>query len=281
MIVLMPNYEKHPRPYWHVDAKWVAGILLFFSLSSLLVLLNLSNITSRDQAVPATASIVANLFSKNGLDDPGGVAEFKQQTALLPDGATITPLTGFPSVHLTKDQVENLSPADLRVAIFSQLTGAIYDNGLKNAAMQLTNDPKAAQTFTDQAAPLGLLSKQNHEALQKASLIAAAISLVWLVMLVYFSAGWGRLVSPAVVLLAIGPVGTLLGVALLALSQSDTTFGGVVPSSILKVLSNSLQHTYGAALFVALGLLVVASAGRIIQAIIERTARKRPAFLKD
>ena len=277
----MPDHAKHPRPYWHVDAKWVAGILLFFSFSTLLALINLSNITTRDQAVPASASLVAGLFSKNGLDDPSGVAEFKQQAASLPDGATVTPLEEFPSIHLTKEQVESLSPADLRVAIFSQLTGAIYDNGLKNAAAELTSDPKAAQTFIDQAAPLGLLSKQNHEALQKASFVAAAVSLVWLVVLIYFSAGWGRLVSPAMVLLAVGPVGTALGAVLLALSQSDTTLGGVVPSSVLKMLSSSFQHTYGVASFVALGLLVVASVGRIVQSVMERAARKRPAFLKD
>src|SRR5690242_6160959 len=88
--------SKQMRPYWHIDAKWVFGILLCMSLGACLLVYNISTLTSKDQAVPLSAGIVASLFSKNGINDPNGLDELKQQAAALPDNAILTPLSQFP-----------------------------------------------------------------------------------------------------------------------------------------------------------------------------------------
>jgi len=198
----------------------------------------------------------------------------------LPTGALITPLTQFPTLHLTKEQILTLSPADLKIAIFSQLTGAIYDQGLDQAANSFTSDPQAQQTFVQQASPLGLITKERHELLQRITLILGVISLLWLALLVLFSAGWGRLVSPATVLLLVSPIGAVIGLVILGLSQGDGPLSSLAPTSLVSSVGNDLRQSYGLAAVIGVVLLIVAAIGKVIQSIVRRHA-ERPAFLKS
>ncbi len=65
------------RPYWHVDAKWIAGLLLFFVLSAGLLVFNLVQITAEGPAVEMVSTAMALAFSQKGLDDETEIAEFR------------------------------------------------------------------------------------------------------------------------------------------------------------------------------------------------------------
>ena len=279
LMIIKNSKTPRPRPYWHVDAKWIAGILLFISLGASVLLYNLASITVRSQAVPFTASILANLFSKDGQSQAVSTAELQRMAANLPDGATIIPISQFPALHLTKEQVESQSPTELESTLFTQLTGLIYDHGLAGAAAQLTSDPIAQRSFRDQAGPLRIMSKQTHDQLHQLSLIAGAISLVWLALLVLFSAGWGRLVSPGVVLMAVSPAGAIAGLAFATMSQSAN--GLHIPPSFMQSLGSNFERSYGVLAAVGAGLLVLALFGKIVQLIIRRARHETPEFLKD
>src|SRR5258708_3643693 len=160
-------YVSHEiRPYWHVDVKWLSGVLLFVSLGACLFLYNLSNLTERSSAVNISATVIARLFSENGMDYSGDLAGFRKQAASSPSNI-IKPLEQFPTVQLSKYDVLRLSPRDLRIAIFSQITGPIYDKGVKAAAVSLTRDPAQQQQFIQQASVLGIVTESTHELLQK------------------------------------------------------------------------------------------------------------------
>lgn len=274
MILLMVTTQKprRPRPYWYIDAKWVAGLLLFSSLSACLLLYNLSALTERDKAVPISATIVATLFSPKGLDDASGLKKFRKQVASMP-GTTVAPIKQFPSITISKHDALTLGPADLKIALFSQITGPIYDLGLKTAAKQLTPKPADQQEFVSQAQLLGILTKQTHTLLQVLFLGAAIASVVFTALLVFFSAGWGRLASPGIVLLAISPVATLASLFLLHPPTNGYTAGIAMPRNIAEDIGGTLSQSYGYATLLGILLLGTAFAGKVVSALMRQSQK--------
>lgn len=47
------------RPYWHVDAKWVTGLLLVFFLNWMLLTINLVQLTSENRAIDTGSTAMA------------------------------------------------------------------------------------------------------------------------------------------------------------------------------------------------------------------------------
>ena len=263
-MLMFKHNSAQPRPYWHVDAKWISGILLFFSLSACLLFYNLSNLTVRDTAVKLSASVMASLFSKNGLDDEANAAGLRQQVTQSAS-ETVMPIPQFPTITLTKQQVASLSARDLQLAIFSQITGPIYDQGLSIAAATFTNDAQQRDSFIQQAAPLGFLTASTHDALQKLFLFSGLISILLLAAVIFYSAGWGRLVSPGVILLLASPLGSLIGLGLTLMPKNSPSSPiTTLPVGIADTLGTSLTHSYLYAAGVGSTLLLIAIIGKIV-----------------
>lgn len=267
--MLTKQISNRPRPYWHVDAKWIAGILLFVNLGACLLLYNLASLTERDHAVNISATIVASLFSPKGLDDASGLKEFRAQAAKMP-GTTIAPIEQFPSIRISKHDALTLGPRDLKIALFSQITGPIYDLGLKEAAKQFTSSPADQQKFINQAQILGILTKNTHDILQRLFLISSVATVVLFGILVLFSAGWGRLVSPGVVLVSVSPVGTLASLILLHPPTGDGSLTSTLPSNIVEDVGASLSHSYMYAMILGFVLLAFALVGKIASSVLHR-----------
>ena len=274
MLMITKQTSDRPRPYWHVDAKWIAGIILFVALSACLLLYNLANLTERDHAVNISATIVASLFSPKGLDDTSGLKEFRAQVAKMP-GTTVAPIEQFPSIRISKHDALTLGPRDLKIALFSQITGPIYDLGLKDAAKQFTANPADQQKFINQAQLLGILTKSTHDILQGLFVMSMIATVLLFGVLVLFSAGWGRLVSPGVALVSVSPVGTLASLILLHPPTGSGSLTSTLPSNVVEDIGTSLSHSYMYAFCLGVALLVAALAGKIISAIFHRS--KAPA----
>lgn len=265
----METAEK-PRPYWHVDLKWINAILLFFTLSASLLLFNLANLTQREHAIELSGTIVASLFSREGLDDAKGLEEFKQQANASPDGF-IAPIPQFPNVRISKEQANTLSPRELRLAIFKQVTTPIYDKGLQGAAADITSNPDEQQKFVKDAALLGMFTRTTHETLQRAFIIFTVISVLLLAGVIYFSHGWGRLVSPGMLLLLTSPLGAFIGLMILYPPKDGDAPFAALPQIVTQAVGNSLAQSYGSALVLALILLAVAGIGKIVHGILRRS----------
>src|SRR5262249_44550856 len=153
-----------------------------------LLLYNLANLTERDHAVNISATIVASLLSPEGLDDASGLQEFRAQVAATP-GTTVAPIKQFPTIRISKHDALTLGPRDLKIALFSQITGPIYDLGLENAAKQFTPKPADQEKFVNQAQALSILTKSTHETLQHVFQMTAIASVFLMALLVFFSAG--------------------------------------------------------------------------------------------
>jgi len=68
--------RRKPRPYWHVDAKWIAGLLLLSVLGLGQLLFNLAQVTAERPAVETVSKVLALSFSPKGLDDETEIAQF-------------------------------------------------------------------------------------------------------------------------------------------------------------------------------------------------------------
>ena len=253
-----------PRPYWHVDLKWVSGILFFFAVGISLLLFNLSALTERERATTISATVIATMFSKDGLDDPKDIEILKQQAALIP-GDIITPIPQFPTLQVSKADLMAKSPRELRIALFKQLTEPIYDKGLKGAAKEFTADPVSQEKFQKDATLLGAFTKSTHDAFERALLWTSLFAGVMLLLLVYFSAGWGRLVSPGLVLLLVSPLGTIFSLLLLYPPKDGDAPFAALPASVAQEIGTSLNQSYMSATLIGVGLLVLAGVGKIVQ----------------
>ena len=251
------------RPYWHVDLKWMFGILAFLSLWGALLMNAFATLTERQNATEVTSSFVSNIFKSNNVDVSATIAQLKAQAAFLPDDAVIS-LPNLPSVKITKSDLMTKSNEEIQKLAIDQLTGPIYDQGLDKTASDLTQNTTEQKSFKQQAGILGVISKQTHDFLSLASKVVLATSLIWFTGLIYFSAGWGRIVSPGVVLVAVSPVGVVIGGLLELLAKKNESLLNIVPQSVMSNLATAINGTYRTAMLAGIGLLVAAGIGKLI-----------------
>lgn len=247
-----------------MDLKWIFGLSALFALGAALLLFNLSALTERDRAIEVSATVVASLFSKEGLDDASGLEEFRQMAAAAP-GDSFTPIEQFPNIQISKNDALTLSPRDLRIAIFSQLTAPIYDKGLQGAAVEITQDPAEQEKFTREATLLGVFTKSTHEILQRLFYVSAILAIICIAAATYFSAGLGRFVTPGILLLATSPVGAVAGLLLLNPPQDGDSPFAALPPSIAQEVGKSLSQSYTIAALLGILLLVTALVLKIIK----------------
>lgn len=251
------------RPYWHVDAKWVCGLLALGALGVALLFFNLSTLTERERAIKLSGTIVAGLFSREGLDDEQGLVEFRQKVQAMP-GDTVAPLEQYPWLVVSKHDALTLNARELRVKIFSQLTAPIYDKGLKGAAAEMTPDPVAQEKFVRDATLLGFFTKTTHETLRGILMISSIAAVMFVSATIFFSARLGRVVTPGILLVIAGFFGVFLGVMVRYPPRDGDAPFAALPSSVTIEIGNSLLQSYGAASLLGGGLLLVAGVLKIV-----------------
>src|SRR5688572_13330556 len=101
------EHPLKPRPYWHVDAKWITGLLLAFVLGLTLLVYTLVQITAEDPAVDTLSMTMALLFSPQGLDDETEIAQFRQQLSANSE-ASLQPILGL-QITIQATDIANLS----------------------------------------------------------------------------------------------------------------------------------------------------------------------------
>ena len=173
-------------------------------------------------------------------------------------------LPNYPGVKVSKADLLAKTDEQLQQLVAEQVTSPIYDQGLDAAAAQLTTDQTQQQSLKQQLGLLGVMSKQTHDALAVASKVVFALSFLWFAGLIYFSAGWGRLVSPGVVLVLVSPVGVMIGRVFELLSKKNDSFLSFLPQSVLTSIATAINGTYRTAMFGGFALLLIAGIGALI-----------------
>ncbi len=98
------------RPYWHIDAKWITGILLLFLLIMTFLIFTPIQVTAADRGIDLLTIGLASAFSRNGLDQEADVEIMQQKIAESPDG-TWRPIPSLKIVVREQD-IAGLTPKE-------------------------------------------------------------------------------------------------------------------------------------------------------------------------
>jgi hypothetical protein len=260
--MLMNNHNV--RPYWHVDLKWICGILFAVGLGVSLLLFLAATLTSKRIAVPIATEVAASMVSRNGLDDTTDIDEFKKKAAAQPGEAVET----LPGIFVTKADLATLSPRELRLKIFAQVVTPYYELGAKGVAAKQTNDPQEQANIEQQVGVMGLLNQQTHDGLQRSFWISLGALVLPLIGLIRFSAGWGRLVSPGIIMAVMTFPGAVGAVIFEIAKRSSKPAGGggspipnVSPES-LQMIAAAVLPMYVTVFIMGATLLTIAAIGK-------------------
>jgi len=277
-----PSESPKPRPYWHVDAKWITGILLLFLLSATFFTLILSRITAPERGIELLTVLLANSFSREGLDQEADMEIMHEKIAESPDGAW-QPIPNL-NIVVREEDIAGLSPREMRLWFFRQLAEPIYYEGGQGLA-SLSTDPEMQDAMMDgELGVAGFISAETHSKLNKALLVLGLGSLVLLCLLVYFSHRFGRFGSPGCVIF----LAAIPGIVLFSMARGWLEQAGQDPETEVTALSEYTQlatrlavdvlpgivqkglQTYLSLAFLGFGLMLVALIGTWIASVRKR-----------
>lgn len=270
-----------PRPYWHVDAKWVVSILLSVFLAAWLLLMVAYQVTSRDVAVSIMKGAFQAFIDDIPLDQGGEAAvnDLRQRIAESPTKSIQPmPIPGS-SVAITEADLD-LPLTQLRDKIFSpilELAEPLYDKGVRALVAERTDDPAEQEEFAKQLSLVGAIDKQGHNVIGGWLLVVGVAVLPLLAMAVYFSDRFGRIVTPAIVLLMVSLPGLLLFSVLVAGVGQPTESVAEPPQDYLQqALANKGvllpaatvgQNVYTISTIIAVGLIAATSIAKILHSV--------------
>jgi hypothetical protein len=191
------NVSSNARPYWHVDAKWITGLLLILLLNGTFLLFILTQVTAPEPGIEILTVVLASSFSREGLDQEADMQIMRQKIAESPDGAW-QPIPGL-NIVVRAEDIEGLTPREMRLWFFRQLAEPIYYGGQQGLA-NLATDPEMAKNMEGGIGPMGFISAETHGKLNRALIVLGSLSLALLGLLIYFSYRFGRLGSPGCVI---------------------------------------------------------------------------------
>lgn len=237
------------RPYWHVDLKWVFGILLFLSLAVSSILFLLSTLLSPNVAVPSATYIVATQFSKNGLDDRTEIQQIQKKMEAL-GVTTLQPIEGA-DVQISKDELSRLSPREIRLKIFRQVVEPIYYRSASS---------KSNEQAMKQYGALAFLTSDTHRLISALFWWSLAPVALFMAGMVFFSWRYGRLVSPAIMLLLFGTGPTLLILLIINTVKGSTgeDQGGILSPELTKDIAAAVLPYYLTMFLTGICLVVAA-----------------------
>lgn len=280
---MTPEREMGRRPYWHVDAKWVIGLILWFVVSATLLLWNLVLVTEPEPAMNTIGRAMALAFGSRAPNQDAQVAELVRTLHATPD-QSIQPVPGL-RIALRYQDIADLPPQQVRLYIFHQLAEPAYLGGVQELAL-LVDDGQVKAGIQDNKTLLDFFTLQTHQGLQGDLVAAAAISLFLMIPLILFSARFGRIGSPGVLLLTVSLPGALVSSLMGMFSErimaaSAVTAGNpanlptYLVSNAVAPLAQSAVQSYLAVAAFGLGLVFVAVMGNFISWIYMRRHPER------
>lgn len=254
------------RPHWHLDLKWICGLLAAFFLTLTSMLFLLSQLTSEKVAVPLATEVVATLFSRDegGVDDESDIEELKRQVS--EDGMIALPLGDY-EVTITEEQLDELSPREIRLHIFRQVVEPYYYQGARGVAETLSDDSERQEEIVQEAGLLSLINADTHRMITNWLWVSLGLSLVALFGLVWFSYRWGQLVSLGVVftLVSFAPSLILLIFKVAASSTGQSSGSStLLENETVLSLVNALTPVYWTVFGLGFLFLMVAFIGRAL-----------------
>ena len=267
------NQVKKPRPYWHVDAKWITGIFLLLLLNITFLLVWLVQVTSAKQGINLLATTLASSFSfeSGGLEATQDIEILQQKIDESPTGAW-QPIPGL-NILVRQADINGKTPREVRLWFFRQMAEPAYYNG-SQGLMDLATDDETRTKMEGGLGLLGVISAATHRKLMIFLVVSGLVTGLFLVLLIFFSHRSGRLGSPGCAIFLAAIPGLLLFAGLRGwLEKSSQAPPPLEPTILTRytqlavdVLPDTLQKaalTYGILILIGFGLMLIALLGSI------------------
>jgi hypothetical protein len=185
----------------------MASLLLVGALTATLPVAALHRLTTEKTAVTLATHIIAQAFSRQGLDDP---ADIERARAMLRGGKsqTLSLVPGLTTAATYEDTI-NLTPREFRYKIIRQITEPLYHQGVDGLAAQYATSPEQRRKFITDAALLRPFTAPAHRFIGTILLVAGSLVALFLLLVILFSHRVGKLVTPGLILLLTGLPGVL------------------------------------------------------------------------
>lgn len=271
-----------PRPYWHVDLKWLCALVLVAALAVTLPVTAAYRLTAKGPATDLIAYTFAGMTSPQGIDSEEGIGEIKAR--VLKNGSETVSIAGI-EVVFTAEDFNTLSPRELRLKVFRAFANRFYDQGARGFAKSQGFDEATADKFENDATLTSAFSAEAHKRVGTVLFWMVLVDLLTLAAVVYFSRRFGRLVTPGLVLLLVGLPGILFAaiasqnpeVTGTARSESPADQFGMLSlfaSYVAPLVVPHFAGVYMSVLISGASLLVLAGAGKIVHSIVRRRGDK-------
>lgn len=192
------------RPYWHVDVKWIAGLIFTPVFAVTFLLFNLHQATNETNGIKMSSVVLEAMYAPAVMDSADKVEEIKNIIRESPEKA-LKPFPGI-DVEITEEDINNYSVEEITERVFFELAKNIYE--FDSAEMKFNAEGK-----TDALSNLGMMAiftRSGHQYIGKILTYSLLISLVFLILLVRFSYSSGRLISPGLIFILVGLPAVLL-----------------------------------------------------------------------
>lgn len=263
--------EELKHSHWRVDLKWVSALVLIVLLTITLPVIVAYQLTAKESATKLISYTLAGMTSPNGIDSSDGLEEVKQRIAI--NGSETIKIAGV-SVTFTAEDVNTLSPRELRLKVFSAFSNDFYDLGAKGFAEKQGYSGAEVDKFEKDASIFSIFTLKTHNLIGTALAIIILVDLVVAAGLLFFSFRFGKFISLGLVLMLVGLPGLLfmaiaknnsevIGAARTEAATSISDMIGGFVSFISPLIVPYFANTYVIVLLSGLGLLLVAALGRI------------------
>ncbi|NTU69376.1 hypothetical protein HGB13_00910 [bacterium] len=233
------NIKNRPpkTPLWRKLLSKVSFVLLVPIISFTILFAVLFTITEERQAKDTLTLIIASAFSQKGLDDETEIIEIKNKMDLAGVDKFV-PIDGV-MVEISRRDIEELSPRDLRLKIFAEIANLLYSQDEQEINRTITNDE--IKKGLENAGFLGVISKNGHKETEK--LFSYALLLACLVGAVVYSLNKGldRLKVPAKAVLFGSLPGLLISFLLKMLLSQPSPVSISGDSQAANILSNMIN----------------------------------------
>ncbi|MDX1601330.1 MAG: hypothetical protein R3191_07450 [Anaerolineales bacterium] len=184
------------RPYWHVDAKWVSGLIGLAAITATLLSFTLFRLTSEKHAVPLAASALEAAFSPPRESDQDTLTSLREEIQAS-DQDVFYPFPGI-DVGVTADDLESQSVDQIRDRLFTGLAEEIYWSG-----SEASPGPQA-EGIWEEYGFMAIMTHKTHRLLRNMLWVSAGLSLLSLMSMSFFSHEAGKLASPGCALVLAG-----------------------------------------------------------------------------
>lgn len=300
--------DKGPKkkPYWHVDAKWICGIIFLVFFITGILFFNISQIISKNNVIDtATSNIetsikdeVSKFFDSTGkpliqnketilkalsmANDK--VKEIDNQARVSAESAGSSLASSYLQIFQDPSdfgkKIATLLIDKFEGVLFSRVSNAIDKASEKIQTADL-KDARSKDKIMSQITITKVYSEKQYLRYRNDAIIFLVISLFLLIAAIYFSSGFGRLSTPGfLILMASLPgffiilsfVNYLRTSVLNDYTNSDNKIVSILSSSILNAFKNqadSLFTVYKYLFISALILLTIGILGSILSKIFQ------------